>query len=134
MKTLLMTTVLSALLSHGENTVPVVKPKAQPEKCPGIAMMAWVGLDHVTPFPEMGWIGVKENSSYDTGDKWTFMILNFRGESNGKNAIQQLSKDIGTLQLKGEPLWDEKFGKYICFYEDEAKEIIAGAITPVMYE
>jgi hypothetical protein len=137
MKTLLLTTVLSTLLSNGTHTTPLVMPERLPEKCPSVASMLSQGLDHVSPFMLPGnnaWVGIKENSHYDTNDNWTLFTAG-EGDKNGRVAIQQLSKNIGSMQFEGGPELDKETGLVICAYKNDSAEPLnfAFAITPSIY-
>ena len=133
MKTLLLATMLSTLLSNGTQTTPLVKPDTLPEKCPSVSSILSQGLDHVSPFLFPGknyWVGIKENSHYDTNDNWGVYTAG-EGDKNGRIAIQQLSKNIGSMQFKEGPGWDSDTGLVYCVYESDSHVTLA--FTPSIY-
>jgi hypothetical protein len=144
MKGLILSTILSSLLSHGANTSHPVKSVAVPlpEKCPSIAVIASQGLDHVSPFILAGfnsWMGIKENTRYDTNDNWTFMGLQINGDRNGKVAIQQITSQLNSLHINGEPQIDSDSQIAFCLYtqDDSLKQdnpyVVGIAYTPSSY-
>ena len=134
MKTLFLASMLSTLLAAGTQTKPLDKPGTLPEKCPSVSSISSQGLDYVAPFiPGRGWIGVKENSHYDTNDTWTFTLFTDSDAKNGRIAIQQLSKKISSFNLKFGPRWDDEMGLVYCEYETGGHSL-ATAFTPSLYE
>lgn len=134
MKAVFLTSVLSTLISNGGPTVPVSKPGNLPEKCPSIMSLSSQGLDYVVPMiPGRAWIGVKENSHYDTNDMWTMYLMTDSDSKNGRVAIQQLVKKISSFHLDAGPEWDNEIGVVTCFYVPDSGGGFAATFTPSLY-
>lgn len=132
MKSLLLASMISTLVSHA-NPEHLMKPALLPEKCPTVASLASQGLDHVAPvLLASAWIGVKENSHYDTNDSWSLIYMDNTEKYNGKIAMQQLSKKISLHESDGAPEWDQDTGLTVCFYEYKHQPSMV-AITPSLY-
>ena len=147
MKTLLLTTMLSTLLSNGTHTTSQAMLKTLPEKCPSVSSISSQGLDHVIPlhspfvfpFPDEQlkhwlWVGIKENSHYDTNDSWTVHTIG-EGDKNGRMAIHQLSKHMSSMQFEEGPERDKDTGLVVCVYkyDDEDLFSMTMAFSPALY-
>ncbi len=135
MKSLILTTMLSTLLSHGANTstAPLVKVRPPvPASCPSLNSLITQGLDYVAPM-FIAWVGVKENSYYDTKDNWTLVMFDPTNETKGRVAMQQLVKDLKIAQNQMGPTWDNDLQAYGCTYQDKDNNLFVAAITPSIY-
>lgn len=134
MKSLLLASMLSTLISGTHTTTPLDKPGTLPEKCPSVLSMSSKGLNYVAPFiPGSAWIGVRENSRYDTKDTWTFLLIASSHAKNGKIALQELTNNISSYQLKSGPQWDNEMGIAYCEYETESGHDFSVTFTPSLY-
>lgn len=139
MKSLVFATLLSSMITPGLS--PQTKHEPLPSKCPSVFAIVAEKINHVTPFPapmsgsQFWWTGMIENSSFDTNDNWTMMIMIGSPERNGREILKQMTASTHSLELFEEntPQWDDSLGAAICAYRDKESDIGAIAIYPPLY-
>lgn len=139
MKSLVLTALLSSLMSS--EIEQGKQPTLMPEKCPSVASIASDKINYVAPFPtpmngaEFWWIGVIENSYFDTEDNWTIVMLMTTKERNGRKIMENIANAVQHLKpfRSDMPQWDEQLGA-ICTYRSKQDNLVAVAIAPSLYQ
>lgn len=128
MKVQVINTVLFLSLSQFSFAAPPEKPKS----CPSVSGLQAVGVSDV--IKENGlWYGAVRSHTYDTNDKWTFIIGAFRA-SNENNAKQQVLRAVDSLVFEKGPMAYEVDGQdsWVCLYKDKSGHSTV-TITPTMH-
>lgn len=126
MKLRIMNTVL--FLSLSQFSFAASPPK--PNSCPSVSALQTIGVTEI--IKEGLWYGAVKSNNYDTNDKWTFSIGNFKA-TDENDAKQQALQAVSALTLQTGPVAFNINGQdsWVCVYNDRAGHL-ASAITPTV--